>query len=179
MNALYYLSKLSVMFSLHCLPMCEHNQVKEFELIKTNFSRMGNFGFGISEHIDLGLKYDPNTGIYGMDFYVVLERRGFRVCRRKRYARKDTVPIDARILPPLFPFPASVAPWASITASPKKKQLSGSSRNTMVLFWSPRKRAQKMNERTTMCTVSLSSWCPSLCLFAFSQFQPCFTFCGI
>lgn len=25
----------------------------------------GNFGFGISEHIDLGIKYDPSTGIYG------------------------------------------------------------------------------------------------------------------
>ena len=22
-------------------------------------------GFGISEHIDLGIKYDPSTGIYG------------------------------------------------------------------------------------------------------------------
>merc|ERR1712100_854297 len=28
-----------------------------------------NFGFGVNEHIDLGLKYDPATGIYGMDFY--------------------------------------------------------------------------------------------------------------
>jgi large subunit ribosomal protein L11e len=40
-------------------------------------------GFGINEHIDLGIKYDPSTGIYGMDFYVVLERPGFRVARRK------------------------------------------------------------------------------------------------
>ena len=39
-----------------------------------NFSDTGNFGFGIEEHIDLGLKYDPNTGIYGMDFYVVMGR---------------------------------------------------------------------------------------------------------
>lgn len=46
----------------------------------------GNFGFGIEEHIDLGLKYDPNTGIYGMDFYVVLSRPGVRtgVKRRKQ-----------------------------------------------------------------------------------------------
>jgi large subunit ribosomal protein L11e len=43
----------------------------------------GNFGFGISEHIDLGVKYDPSTGIFGMDFYVVLGRRGNRVARRK------------------------------------------------------------------------------------------------
>eukprot|EP00995_Heteronema_vittatum_P012083 NODE_7902_length_380_cov_189.864048_g6192_i0.p1 GENE.NODE_7902_length_380_cov_189.864048_g6192_i0~~NODE_7902_length_380_cov_189.864048_g6192_i0.p1 ORF type:complete len:91 (+),score=47.69 NODE_7902_length_380_cov_189.864048_g6192_i0:28-273(+) len=45
---------------------------------------MGNFGFGITEHIDLGIKYDPGTGIYGMDFYVVLSRRGYRVGQKKR-----------------------------------------------------------------------------------------------
>ena len=31
----------------------------------------------------MGIKYDPSTGIYGMDFYVVLARPGKRVCRRK------------------------------------------------------------------------------------------------
>ncbi len=50
--------------------------MKEYELRKGNFSDTGNFGFGIDEHIDLGIKYDPNIGIYGMDFYVVLGRRG-------------------------------------------------------------------------------------------------------
>lgn len=59
-------------------------KVKEYELKKKNFARSGDLGFGISEHIDLGIKYDPNTGIYGMDFYVVLERRGYRVSRKKR-----------------------------------------------------------------------------------------------
>jgi len=44
-------------------------KVKEYELRKKNFSETGNFGFGISEHIDLGIKYDPAIGIYGMDFY--------------------------------------------------------------------------------------------------------------
>ena len=66
--------------------------MKEFELLRKNFSETGNFGahravagvdersrrtalravltfcsagFGINEHIDLGLKYDPSTGIYG------------------------------------------------------------------------------------------------------------------
>lgn len=58
-------------------------KVKEYELKKTNFSATGNFGFGIQEHIDLGLKYDPSIGIYGMDFFVVLSRPGFRVSRRK------------------------------------------------------------------------------------------------
>jgi len=59
-------------------------QVQEFELKDSNFSNSGNFGFGIQEHIDLGLKYDPSTGIYGMDFYVVLSRPGFRISKRKR-----------------------------------------------------------------------------------------------
>ena len=58
--------------------------VKEFELPDHCFSSSGNFGFGIQEHIDLGLKYDPAVGIYGMDFYVVLSRPGLRVMKRKR-----------------------------------------------------------------------------------------------
>lgn len=37
-------------------------KVKEYELRKRNFSASGNFGFGISEHIDLGIKYDPSIG---------------------------------------------------------------------------------------------------------------------
>jgi hypothetical protein len=36
--------------------------VKEYELKKVNFANTGCFGFGINEHIDLGLKYDPSTG---------------------------------------------------------------------------------------------------------------------
>mmetsp|Transcript_33799 Transcript_33799/g.47185 ORF Transcript_33799/g.47185 Transcript_33799/m.47185 type:complete len:195 (-) Transcript_33799:555-1139(-) len=59
-------------------------RVKEFELRKRNFSDTGNFGFGIQEHIDLGMRYDPYTGIFGMDFYIVLGRAGERVARRKR-----------------------------------------------------------------------------------------------
>ncbi|ORY03984.1 60S ribosomal protein L11 [Basidiobolus meristosporus CBS 931.73] len=63
-------------------------KVKEYELKKSNFSSTGNFGFGIQEHIDLGIKYDPSIGIYGMDFFVVLGRPGFRVSRRKRCQAK-------------------------------------------------------------------------------------------
>jgi len=58
-------------------------KVKEYELRKRNFSETGNFGFGITEHIDLGIKYDPGIGIFGMDFFVVMGRPGFRVARRK------------------------------------------------------------------------------------------------
>merc|ERR1711862_416205 len=60
-------------------------KVKEYELRKKNFCKNGSFGFGITEHIDLGIKYDSSTGIYGMDFYIHLDRPGRRVkCRKLR-----------------------------------------------------------------------------------------------
>merc|ERR1712018_594442 len=59
-------------------------KVREYELRRDNFSSNGNFGFGIQEHIDLGIKYDPSIGIYGMDFYVVLGRAGMNVTHRRR-----------------------------------------------------------------------------------------------
>ncbi|KOM42987.1 hypothetical protein LR48_Vigan05g059100 [Vigna angularis] len=70
-------------------------KVKEYELLRRNFSDTGCFGFGIQEHIDLGIKYDPSTGIYGMDFFVVLERPGYRVGRRRRC--KSRVGIQHRV----------------------------------------------------------------------------------
>lgn len=57
--------------------------MKEYELRRRNFSETGNFGFGIQEHIDLGARYDPGIGIFGMDFYVVMTRPGARVAQRK------------------------------------------------------------------------------------------------
>ena len=51
---------------------------------KNNFSDTGNFGFGIQENIDLGIKYDPSIGIYSLDFYVVLGRPGFSISSKKR-----------------------------------------------------------------------------------------------
>ena len=58
--------------------------VKDGELKAECFSTQGHFGFGIDEHIDLDLKYDPAVGIYGMDLYCVLTRPGFRVAHKKR-----------------------------------------------------------------------------------------------
>merc|ERR1719495_2777040 len=70
-------------------------KVKEYELRKGNFSELGNFGFGIQEHIDLGIKYDPSIGIYGMDFYVVLGRPGFSVSKRRR--KKTSIGANHRV----------------------------------------------------------------------------------
>jgi large subunit ribosomal protein L11e len=59
-------------------------KVKEYELRRRNFSETGNFGFGIQEHIDLGARYDPGIGIFGMDFYVCMGRPGNRVSKRRQ-----------------------------------------------------------------------------------------------
>ena len=62
-------------------------------MYKENFSATGNFGFGVDEHIDLGLKYDPTIGIYGMDFYVVMGRKGgYNVGKRKRKTSRIGAP---------------------------------------------------------------------------------------
>lgn len=47
-------------------------KVKEYELKKKNFSATGCFGFGITEHIDLGLKYDPGTGFNNIVFLCIV-----------------------------------------------------------------------------------------------------------
>lgn len=53
------------------------------------FDELGNFSFGIREHIDMpGVKYDPNVGIFGMDVNVVMERPGYRVRRRAEKKKK-------------------------------------------------------------------------------------------
>lgn len=69
----------------------------DLKLSEDSFDSQGNFSFGVKEHIDLpGVKYDPEIGIYGMDICVTLERKGFRV-KRKRIPSK--VGKSHRILP--------------------------------------------------------------------------------
>ncbi|PWN93462.1 putative RPL11B-ribosomal protein L11 [Acaromyces ingoldii] len=70
-------------------------KVKEYELKRGNFSNNGNFGFGVNEHIDLGIKYDPGVGIFGMDMVAVMARPGFRVSKRRE--RKSRVGSSHRI----------------------------------------------------------------------------------
>ena len=74
-------SPTQVIFYWRDFPPSFEGVVLSFDenLRKKNFSDSGNFGFGIQEHIDLGIKYDPYTGIFGMDFYVVLKKAGKRV----------------------------------------------------------------------------------------------------
>lgn len=57
---------------------------KENRIARKSFDRMGNFGFGIKEYIDIPkIKYDPKLGIRGLDVLVTLERPGYRVKKRK------------------------------------------------------------------------------------------------
>ena len=56
----------------------------------------GNLSFGIRDYTDFPeTKYDPETGIFGMDVNVVLERPGHRVSRRRR--RKASVGTSHRV----------------------------------------------------------------------------------
>jgi len=70
-------------------------KVVEYELRKNCFSNMGSFGFGLQEHIDLGIKYDPSIGIYGLDFYVVLGRAGYNINQRRK--QKSTIGPNHRV----------------------------------------------------------------------------------
>jgi len=57
---------------------------KENKLTVKNFDSQGNFSFGIAEYIDIeGLTYDPELKIIGLEVAATLQRKGFRVKRRK------------------------------------------------------------------------------------------------
>ncbi len=56
----------------------------------------GNLSFGIGDHTDFeGQRYDPEVGVYGMDFNVVIERPGERVKHRR--IQKSRVPRRHRV----------------------------------------------------------------------------------
>ena len=57
---------------------------KDNRINSRSFDRMGNFGFGVKEYIDMPkAKYDPKLGIKGFDVLVTLGRPGYRVKARK------------------------------------------------------------------------------------------------
>lgn len=64
-------------------------QAIDNRISKESFDRLGNFSFGIKDHIDIpGTKYVPELGIIGMDVTVAMERPGYRVKRRRRVKSK-------------------------------------------------------------------------------------------
>ena len=47
------------------------------------------FSFGVPEYIDIpGTKYDANIGIIGLEVAVTLERKGYRIKRRRIQTKK-------------------------------------------------------------------------------------------
>jgi len=60
------------------------------------FDNEGNISFGIKEYISIpGAKYDPEIGLMGLQACVTLERRGFRL--KKRKLREKKIPKKHRI----------------------------------------------------------------------------------
>jgi len=69
---------------------------KENIISKKSFDQYGNFGFGLQEYIDIpGLSYMPEIGNMGLDVTVTLERKGFRIKKRKYF--KKSVPERHRV----------------------------------------------------------------------------------
>jgi len=54
------------------------------KVAETNFDKQGNVSFGVKEHISMpGVRYDPEIGVWGMDVCIRLERRGYRVMKKR------------------------------------------------------------------------------------------------
>ncbi len=65
------------------------------KLYMSQFDTSGNFSFGIAEHTDFGIRYDPNVGIFGMDVSVSLKRPGYRI--KERRIQRKKVPARHRL----------------------------------------------------------------------------------
>lgn len=64
-------------------------QAKNNRLKESQVDGEGNLAFGIHEYIDVpGASYDPEIGIMGFEVCVTLERKGFRIKRRRLIRKK-------------------------------------------------------------------------------------------
>lgn len=64
-------------------------QAKDDKLNESQFDNNGNVSFGIQEYIDIpGVSYDPAIGVMGLEASITLERRGYRIKRRRLQKRK-------------------------------------------------------------------------------------------
>ncbi|MCL2690790.1 MAG: 50S ribosomal protein L5 [Candidatus Bathyarchaeota archaeon] len=58
------------------------------KISQRSFDEIGNFAFGLKEHIDIpGVKYDPEIGIFGMDVCVSVNRPGQRIKIRRKQTK--------------------------------------------------------------------------------------------
>lgn len=54
-----------------------------------SFDEQGNLQFGVKDHTDFeGERYDPDTGVFGMDVCITLEKPGHRIKHRRLLDRK-------------------------------------------------------------------------------------------
>ncbi len=90
--------------AIACKVTLRRERAKEFlkrcfkiqnKLLVSQFDTYGNFSFGIAEHTDFGIRYDPKVGIYGMDVSVSLKRPGNRI--KERRIQKKKLPGKQRI----------------------------------------------------------------------------------
>merc|ERR1711890_216115 len=88
-------------------------KVKEYQLRNRNFSATGNFGFGIDEHIDLGIKYDPSIGITVWTFMSSWEEPVLELPEERELDQPSEI----------------------VTKPTKKTPSNGSRPNTMLMFW--------------------------------------------
>jgi large subunit ribosomal protein L5 len=59
------------------------------KISQSSFDTIGNFAFGLKEHIDIpGVKYDPEIGIFGMDVCVSVNRPGQRIKIRRKQKKR-------------------------------------------------------------------------------------------
>jgi len=69
---------------------------KENKLSMSQFDKEGNFSFGIKEYIDIpGVRYLHEIGMMGFDIAVTVERKGFRIKRRR--IKKTQIPRKQKI----------------------------------------------------------------------------------
>lgn len=69
---------------------------KENKISASQFDKDGNFSFGIKEYIDIpGVRYAHDIGMMGFDVAVTVERKGFRI--NKRRAKKAKIPRKQKI----------------------------------------------------------------------------------
>ena len=71
-------------------------EILDNEILGGSFDNLGNFAFGIKEHIEIpGTEYDPKLGIFGMDVCVSINRKGTRVSKRSYKQKK--IPVRHKI----------------------------------------------------------------------------------
>nr|BAS01837.1 ribosomal protein L11 [Amorphochlora amoebiformis] len=61
---------------------------KNFTLKNKNFSDLYHFGFGLSDHLNMGVEYDQSIGVQGINFTIKLDKLGSRIQFKKRMKRK-------------------------------------------------------------------------------------------